>query len=271
MNWEIFVSCLALSFVILFLLSIKWEIPLRISLPASFLIGLIAGLIVSSLAGLFDLGFFLALIFQLLLIMIISLSLIIWRFYRDPVRVPPEDKNSILSPADGKVIYVKRIEKGLILYSEKKGKKFSLNDFIKFDVLPSEGFLIGISQNFLHAHINRAPIGGRVFLIHHIKGGFSSLKKKEAVILNERALTVFDNGLFKIGVVQIASRLVRQIVIYFDEGHKINKGEKWGMIRFGSQVDLVLPDLPSLSIGVKPGDDVKAGISVVAKIAGDIF
>jgi len=191
---------------------------------------------------------------------------LLWRFFRDPERIPPGDKNSILSPVDGKVSYVKRIDKGLIPNSEKKGRKFSLDDFIQSDFLLSEGYLIGISQNFLHVHVNRAPIEGKVFLIHHIKGSFISLKKKDAVIRNERALTVIDNGRFKVGVVQIASRLVRQIVLYFEESQEISRGERLGMIRFGSQVDLILPSLPSLGIEVKPGDDVKAGISIVAKL-----
>jgi len=146
-------------------------------------------------------------------------------------------------------------------------RNFPLKDFVQADVFPTGGYLVGISMNFLDVHVNRAPIDGKVSLIRHIQGGFTSLKKKEVVIQNERALTVIDNGHFKVGVVQIASRLVRKIVLFLREDHEIHRGERIGMIRFGSQVDLILPDLPYLRIEVGPGTEVKAGISVIARIA----
>ena len=137
-------------------------------------------------------------------------------------------------------------------------------DFVQSNLLPGEGILIGIAMNFLDVHVNRSPIGGRVSLLKHIKGLFISLKKKEAVIQNERVLTIIDNRSIKIGIVQIASRLVRKITPYIKEGQEVRKGQRIGMIRFGSQVDLCLPDLPSLRLNVSPGDKVKAGVSVVA-------
>lgn len=90
------------------------------------------------------------------------------------------------------------------------------------------------------------------------------MKKKEAVIQNERLLTVIENGHFKMGIVQIASRLVRKIIPYLKQGSEVRSGQRIGAIRFGSQVDVILPDLPSLSIEVSPGEKVKAGISIVA-------
>ena len=241
MTWEIFISSFVLSLILLVPLGIKWEIPKRIAIPSSLVVGILTGFIVIGMVAIFTIKFWHVLILELFIILGISASLLLWRFFRDPERIPPEDRNVILSPADGKVIYVKRIEKGTIPYSEKKGSKFSLNDFTQSDVLPSEGYLIGIAMNFLNVHVNRAPIDGKVSLIRHIKGGFVSLKKKEAVTQNERALTVIDNGHFKVGIVQIASRLVRKIVLYLREGNEIRRGERIGMIRFGSQVDLILP------------------------------
>lgn len=267
MAWEILISSLTLSLIILVPVGTKWEIPKKITVPGSLLIGILTGLIVGSIVGIYHFEFYQVFFLELILIAGLSGSCLLWRFYRDPERLPPKDRNAILSPADGKIIYLKRIEKGIIPYSEKKGGKFSLNDFTQSDVLPSEGYLIGIAMNFLNVHVNRAPIDGRVSLIRHIQGEFTSLKRKEAVIQNERVLTVIDNGHFKIGVVQIASRLVRKIVLYLREGHEVHRGERMGMIRFGSQVDLVLPSLPSLQMEVKPGDNVKAGVSIVAKIA----
>lgn len=85
---------------------------------------------------------------------------------------------------------------------------------------------------------------------------------------NERVLTIIDSELLKVGIVQIASHLVRKIVLYMKEGNEVKKGERIGAIRFGSQVDLILPNLPPLNIEVVRGEKVKAGVSVVAKILG---
>jgi phosphatidylserine decarboxylase len=201
---------------------------------------------------------------NLLLILSISVSALLLRFYRDPERIPPEGDNIILSPADGKIIYVKKIEKGEIPFSEKKREKFSLNDFIQSDLFTEGGYLIGISMNYLDVHINRAPIGGKISLLKQIKGLFISLKERKAIIQNERVLTVIDNDKFKVGIVQIASRLVRKIVPYLQEGEEIKKGDRIGAIRFGSQVDLILPKPSSLRIKVSPGAKVKAGLSIIA-------
>ena len=87
-----------------------------------------------------------------------------------------------------------------------------------------------------------------------------------AVVQNERALIIIDNEQFKLGIVQIASRLVRKIIPYIQQDQEIQKGARIGMIRFGSQVDLLLPNPPSIHIKVKPNDKVKAGLSIVATV-----
>ncbi|MGB7296411.1 MAG: phosphatidylserine decarboxylase [Candidatus Aminicenantales bacterium] len=263
---KILLSSVGLSLFIILPLSIKWQFPLGISVRSSLFIGIFSGIVVSGIAKISGLKYVPSLILQLILILGIFAAFIAWKFNRNPERIPPEDKNCILSPADGKVIYIKRFENGSIPYSEKKGKGYSLLDFIQTDILPTEGYLIGVSQTFLDVHVNRSPIDGQVTFIRHIKGNFISLKREEAVVLNERALTVINNERFKVGVIQIASRLVRQIVIDFREGQKVRRGERLGMIRFGSQVDLILPNWPSIKIEAKPGDYVKAGSSVVARI-----
>jgi len=238
-------------------------------IPSAFFIGILSGLFVKSILGICNLKFYPILVLEFLFIVGISISLLLWRFYRDPRRIPPEDKTAILSPADGRVIYVKRIEQGVIPYIEKKGEKVLFKDFTQSDVFPREAYLIGISMNFLNVHVNRAPIEGKISLVKHIQGKFISLRRKEGLIENERALTVIDNGQFKVGIVQIASRLVRKIVVYLHEGSFVQKGERIGMIRFGSQVDLFLPNVPILHILVKPGEEVKAGISIIGRMVAD--
>ncbi len=261
---EVFITGLVLSFILLVPLGTKWDLEKKITVPAAFIIGILSGAIVMMVSR--DITFFRILALQTLVIGVTSASLLLWRFYRDPERDCPEDENAILSPADGKVIYIRKVEDGKVPYSEKNGKIFPLSDFTKSDLLPQAGYLVGISMNFLDVHVNRAPMGGKICLLNHIKGLFVSLKMKEAIIQNERVLTVIDNGRFKVGIIQIASRLVRKIVSYFQEGSEVKKGQRTGAIRFGSQVDIYLPELPSLSIKVSPGDKVKAGISIVATV-----
>lgn len=266
---QLFVSGLVLSFVTLVPLGMKWELDKKIIVPAAFFLGTISWIAADRITVFWNLTFSQLLVFQVFVIGATSIAALLWRFYRDPERVPPEDENVILSPADGKIVYVKKIEEGEIPFSEKKGSKFPLHDFVKSDVLKQRGHIIGILLTYLDVHVNRASIGGRISLLKHIKGSFLSLKRKEAVVHNERALIVINNGHFKVGIVLIASRLVRRIVTYIREGQEVQRGERIGMIRFGSQVDLILPYLSSLRIEVKPGEKVKAGTSVVATFDGN--
>ena len=264
MALKIFLSSLILSFITIVPLGVKWEIEKKVTVSSAFFIGILAGAVSFGIMMLWELKFYQILIIDFLLIIVIAISFLLWRFYRDPERFPPEYDNIVLSPADGEIIYVKKIERGEIPFSEKNGKRFFLDDLIQSSINLKGKYLIGIGMNFLDVHVNRAPVGGRAILLKHIKGLYISLKKKEAVLQNERVLTVIDNGQFKVGIVQIASRLVRKIVPYIKQGQEIQNGERMGIIRFGSQVDLILPDLPSLNITVKPGEKVKACISIIA-------
>jgi phosphatidylserine decarboxylase len=266
MEWGVNLYGMILGLIILLPLAWKWQIDKRVSFLAAISIGFVSGFAVKGMEIFWPHGAFTKLSLQIVVILSLAGALVLWRFFRDPERTPPENPNLVLSPADGKVIYIKEIEKGEIPYSEKKGRKFSLNDFTRSNTLPSEGYLVGIAMNFLDVHVNRAPISGKISVVQHILGGFASLKIKEAVIQNERALTIIDSGRLAIGVVQIASRLVRKIVLYHREGYEIHRGERMGMIRFGSQVDLILPKLPSLRVEVSPGENLKAGVSPVARI-----
>jgi phosphatidylserine decarboxylase len=266
MTWAILGSSLVLSLLTLLPLGAKAELPKRLAVPSSCVIGLLAGLTVRGIIGIATVSWPEVFLLELLCVGGLAVAFGLWRFYRDPERVPPGDGRGIVSPADGMVIYVKRVEKGSIAYSEKQGRTFSLTDFVGSDILPREGVLIGLSMNFFDVHVNRAPIDGRICLVHRIPGSFISLKKQEALIQNERALTVIDNGLFKVGVVQIASHLVRKIVPYVSEGSEIRRGDRIGMIRFGSQVDLFLPSVPGLQVVGRCGERVKAGMSIVARI-----
>jgi phosphatidylserine decarboxylase len=257
------VSSILLAVVLLVPAGVKWCIKGSIVVTWALVIGAVAGCVTSLLpVG----GIAVPVLIDLCLIGAMTTTLLLWRFFRDPERNVPDDPNAIVAPADGTVIYVKKIEAGSIPESEKGGRPIPLQDFVQSDVFPSGGYLIGISMNFLNVHVNRSPVAGTISLLKHIKGQFLSLRRTEALVRNDRVLTVVGTGKFNVGVVQISSRMVRKIVSYLEEGATVAKGERIGAIRFGSQVDLLLPDLPSLAILTKVGEEVAAGESILARL-----
>ena len=265
MDIKIFASSILLALVFLTLLTKKWRVKVKIAILGGTVIGGATGFIVgwiNLLRG--NLHVLLIGFLELAFIFIITFLAIIFRFYRDPERIPLETEKVILSPADGKVIYTKKIGKGKVPFAVKEEKKIDLKEITKTDLLTNGAYLIGIDMNILNVHVNRAPVGGRVVLQKHARGKFISLRRQEAAIMNERVTTIIDNGIFKVGVIQIASRLVRRIVSYLKEGESVRIGQRIGMIKFGSQVDLVIPNLENLKIWVKQGDEVLAGVSLIA-------
>lgn len=195
-----------------------------------------------------------------------TFGILAFMFFRDPERESPERADAILSPADGHVLYVKKIKPGDIPVSAKKGLPMKLSEFAETDILSRGIYLIGIAMSVMNVHVNRTPIAGKIHSIKRTPGKFISLKKEEALAENERVTTIIDNGRFKIGVIQIASRLVRRIVIYVREGEQVSFGQRIGKIKFGSQVDVVIPHMDFLKMNVKPGDDVTAGTSILAMV-----
>jgi phosphatidylserine decarboxylase len=243
---------------------LKWELPKHQFIPGALLIGIAAGVASSGIARTGGIGGLASYALNIVFIMVLALTLILWRFYRDPERTPPYQSHVVLSPADGKVIYIKRIHAGEIPFSTKNAVGIPLIDFIQQDSFFQETILIGIAMNYLNVHINRAPIAGTVRRLNHIAGTFLSLKKEQAVLHNERVFTIIGNNEYNIGLVQIASRLVRQIVPYIAEGQTVAAGDRIGVIRFGSQVDILLPYSDNLEIRIAVGQAVTAGETVLA-------
>lgn len=255
---------IAVALALLVPLALKWDLELRTVLPFIGLIGIGSGLVAGLMEQAWHWPFTVALAACGALSLLTALALLLWRFFRDPERIPPETPGAILAPADGKIIYIKTIEKGQIPFSDKKGHTYSLSQLSRCSVLPDGGYLIGTAMSFMDVHVNRAPIAGTVSLVSHIPGLFLSLRRLEAVIENERMLSVIEGPDFKIGLVQIASRLVRNIVPFCKTGNTLQRGERIGMIRFGSQVDMVLPNVEGLKITVRLGQKVKAGETIMA-------
>jgi phosphatidylserine decarboxylase precursor-related protein len=191
-------------------------------------------------------------------------ALLAFRFYRDPQRRAPDRDDVIVSPADGVVIYVRKSHEGTLPVSDKHGRRYQLIELTKTPLHNDAAIVIGIAMNFADVHVNRAPLEGRVTFRRHFPGRFGSLRKPEMVFENERATTVIEGHGLQVAVVQIASRLVRQIALFLREGEQVALGQRLGVIRLGSQVDVVLPAREDLRITTRIGERLTAGESIIA-------
>ncbi|RQW85656.1 MAG: phosphatidylserine decarboxylase family protein [Geobacter sp.] len=257
-----------LSQLIIIPLALKWELDLKTVTPAGLLIGFMAGIGISVLSPWIASDFIWRVSAGVVLVLLFSATILLLRFFRDPVRVPPKRDDCIVSPADGVVKYVKSIDENSVPVSSKGNESVKLaQPFI--DILPDrKGYLIGISMSFLDVHVTRAPIPGEMTFCEHKTGSFLSLKKPEAVYRNERVNQVIKNTRVSIGIIQIASRLVRRIVTYVGKGDHLSLGQKIALITFGSQVDVIIPNLEGLQLEVKVGDKVLAGETIISTMAG---
>jgi len=266
MDFQITVSSVALALIFMWVQSLYWAIPYRVWVTSALIIGLLTAtamnLIVSWAPGL---GMIWLIVIEGGLIVVIAGAALMLYFFRDPERIPPEEDGVILSPADGRVIYVKKVEGESHFVSIKAGTRYPLEELIQTQWPSRGGHLIGIEMNVLDVHVNRAPIAGRITLCKKIQGGFPGLGKQNAEIRSQRAVILIDAGNVSVAVVQIASRFVRGIVSYVKEGQEVAIGERIGMIRFGSQVDLAVPDSVDYAIAVEPGQVVRAGQTVLAR------
>jgi phosphatidylserine decarboxylase len=234
-------SSIIIALVFLSALAWKWNIRMKIAVLWAIVVGAATGYAAGRIdTAINDLNPFLLIILEGCIILFITFLIVIIRFYRDPERTPPETDKVILSPADGKVIYINEVEKGSALVSTKGTKKFELEKIAATNFLDNAAYLLGIDMNVLNVHVNRTPVSGKVILCKRTRGSFISLRKQESEIVNERVTTVIDNQTFKIGVIQISSRLVRRINTFIQEGENLSIGQRLGAIVFGSQVDVVI-------------------------------
>jgi phosphatidylserine decarboxylase len=192
-----------------------------------------------------------------------SFLLIMGRFYRNPTRKSNAPAEELLSPADGNVIYIKKCRPQEIPENLKKGRAALLSEFSGSDLLSNGYWHIGINMTPFDVHRNSAPMDGTIEMVEHFEGRFLSLKSKDAADKNERCSYLISNENFSVGIVQIASRLVRRIESYVEAGDHVNRGEWIGMIKFGSQVDMIIPGFHEINISV--GQQLYAGKTVIAK------
>ncbi|MEP6743851.1 MAG: phosphatidylserine decarboxylase family protein [bacterium] len=163
-------------------------------------------------------------------------------FFRDPKRQPPEDSRLVVAPADGRVTRVKQIEEGD----------------------SHAATLVSIFLSPLDVHINRAPIAGEITNIAYTRGKFLMATDENASLVNEQnALTIQGE---KIAVVckQIAGILARRIVCWKRAGERVSLGERFGLIKFSSRTDILLPS--QVEVLVSEGARVRGGVTIIGRI-----
>ena len=176
-------------------------------------------------------------------LIIISLILIIFtlNFFRDPNRTIPDKKNIVISPADGRVLFVK--------------------DVIDDKFINGKAKMVAIFMSPLDVHVNRIPISGKVDYLNYIKGDYIAAFEDKASERNERTEIGITNPAGKVLFTQIAGFVARRIICDLKIGDSVNIGNRFGMIKFGSRVDVIVP--VQWQVKVKKDDRVTAGETIL--------
>ncbi len=174
-------------------------------------------------------------------IFVVITGFVCW-FFRDPDRDIPQDAKSLISPADGKVIVIEKLE--------------------KCEYLSGPCIKVSIFMNVFNVHVNRAPFNGVVQKVLYNPGKFMNASFDKASIHNERnALIIQTENGTNFAVVQIAGLIARRIVNCVQQGEELKKGDRYGMIRFGSRLDLYLP--LDFDVAVNIGEKTQAGSTII--------
>ena len=214
-------------------------------------------------------------------------AFLFWRhvwFFRDPPRHAPAQPGFV-SPADGTVVYVKRAlarEKVIVV---KQGLAATVEDILREDI-EGEKLIVGVFMSPFDVHYNRAPFDARIVAIRHhpARGGNASMtamhwrsvlgiepryEGSTHIVANERTVTTFEGAYrgvpLRAYVVQIGALAVNGIESFMVPGASVARGEKFGMIRIGSQVDLVVPRRDGMQPAVTPGERVHAGETILIR------
>jgi len=182
---------------------------------------------------------------MMLALFFMALTLFIVWFFRNPERNIPPGKDLIVSPADGRIIAV--------------------NNEMETRILRKRLIRISIFMNLFNVHVNRIPCSGRVLDISYNPGRFLSANRDKASLENEQNAVVLETtGGDQILFVQIAGLIARRIVCRLQKGAQVERGERFGLIRFGSRVDVYLPMDAIVKVSV--GQKVKGGESILASL-----
>jgi phosphatidylserine decarboxylase len=165
-------------------------------------------------------------------------------FFRDPERTAPPDQNLIVAPADGTVMDIVQADESQVLKTRTRR--------------------VGIFLSIFDVHTNRAPIDGRVIYRQHREGLCLDARRADCSEKNESMTWAFENSRITIVVRQITGAIARRIVAWAEIGDELKKGERFGMIRFGSRTELYLP--LNAEVLVKTGDHVLGGSTIIARL-----
>ncbi|HYU54380.1 MAG TPA: phosphatidylserine decarboxylase family protein [Gemmatimonadaceae bacterium] len=175
---------------------------------------------------------------------LLLLALWVAYFFRDPERVGERGPSLVVSPADGKLIMITEIDEPSFM----QGRAVRLSIFM----------------NVFDVHVNRYPVEGVVKYIHYNQGKFFNASTDKSSLENEQMSVGIDTGRYRVLVRQIAGLIARRIVTYSKLAETVRQGDRMGIIRFGSRVDVFLP-LGS-ALRAKLGDLTTAGVSVLAEL-----
>jgi phosphatidylserine decarboxylase len=177
----------------------------------------------------------------------IALFALLLYFFRDPQRTGPAEEGLFLAPADGQVVEVGRVHEPRFL--------------------EGDGLKIGIFMSLLDVHVNRSPVEGQVALVEHVPGQFLQAFRPEASEVNEHNLVGLESRYGRVLVRQVAGILARRVVCWIGTDQRLRAGERLGVIKFGSRVEVYLP--PGAEPVVMVGDRTRAGVTAVARWKGE--
>ena len=185
--------------------------------------------------------FFALLSWKILAVIAFILTLFITYFFRNPERTLPEDENAVVAPADGVIIFLGPSSEEHVMAEMTK---------------------ISIFMSVFNVHINRAPISGLIVETFYNRGKFMDVRDERATFENERSGLVLENARgTRIVVVQVAGLIARRIICYLQKGDQAIRGTRYGLIRFGSRLDVYIPTNSDLR--VKMGDKTVAGETIL--------
>jgi len=182
---------------------------------------------------------------NLIAVIMMILLAIFLLFFRDPERTPPDDPTLLVSPADGRVVMIK--------------------DVVEDKHIGGEATRVSIFLSLFDVHVNRSPLKAQVCWMEHRAGEFKNAAFADASEVNERNTIALQAGSTKIIVCQIAGLVARRIVCWAKPTQTLERGERLGLIKFGSRVDVFLPR--RTTVLVKVGDTVRGGETAIAKIS----
>ena len=182
--------------------------------------------------------------------LLVLLTIWVAAFFRDPIRTTPQDPDLIVAPADGLVTMISRVSAP----PELAGDGGLTGEFTR----------VSIFMSVFDVHINRTPIAGTVSRIAYVPGKFLNAAVEKSSLENEQSSVGIASGSRRILVRQIAGLIARRIVTYSHEGDQVQQGERMGLIRFGSRVDLFIPTNSTLRVRV--GETTSAGTTVIAEL-----